>query len=82
MLSWIDIVGYLAAVTVLMTFCMNTFVPLRGIAIVSNLLFITYGIAGHLYPVFVLHAVLLPINVVKILQLQQRNDTGTTVQRE
>jgi hypothetical protein len=70
MSSWVDFVGYLAAFTVLATFCMNTIVPLRGLAIVSNILFIVYGIAGHLYPVFVLHAVLLPINVLKIVQLR------------
>ena len=70
MSSWIDLVGYLAALSVLGTFCMDTIVPLRGLAIVSNLLFILYGIAGHLYPVFFLHALLLPINVMKLVQLR------------
>ncbi len=69
MSSWIDLVGYLAALTVLVTFCMNTKMPLRGLAIVSNVLFILYGIGGHLYPVFLLHAVLLPINILKMVQL-------------
>jgi hypothetical protein len=70
-MAWIDFVGYLAALTVLATFCMDTIVPLRGLAIASNVLFILYGIAGHLYPVFFLHAVLLPVNIVKIVQLRQ-----------
>ena len=70
MSSWIDLVGYLAALSVLGTFCMDTIVPLRGLAIVSNLLFILYSIAGHLYPVFFLHALLLPINVMKLVQLR------------
>jgi hypothetical protein len=69
-MSWIDFVGYLAALTVLGTFCMDTIVPLRGLAIASNVLFILYGLAGQLYPVLVLHAVLLPINIVKIVQLR------------
>jgi hypothetical protein len=60
-MSWIDFVGYLAALTVLATFCMDTIVPLRGLAIASNVLFILYGIAGQLYPVLLLHAVLLPV---------------------
>jgi hypothetical protein len=76
MSSWIDFVGYLAAFTVLATFCMSTIMPLRGLAIVSNILFMSYGIAGHLYPVFVLHAVLLPINVCKIVQLRRTHDRG------
>ena len=69
-MSWIDFVGYLAALTVLATFCMDTIVPLRGLAIASNVLFILYGIAGHLYPVLLLHSVLLPVNVAKIVQLR------------
>jgi len=39
-MTWIDFVGYLAALTVLATFCMDTIVPLRGLAIASNVLFI------------------------------------------
>jgi len=69
-MSWIDFVGYLAALMVLTTFCMDTIVPLRGLAIASNLLFILYGIAGQLYPVLLLHAVLLPVNIVKIVRLR------------
>jgi hypothetical protein len=71
-MTWIDFVGYLAALTVLMTFCMDTIVPLRGLAIASNVLFIVYGIAGQLYPVLLLHALLLPINVTKIVRLHVR----------
>ena len=69
-MSWIDFVGYLAALMVLATFCMDTIVPLRGLAIASNLLFILYGIAGQLYPVLLLHAVLLPVNIVKVVRLR------------
>ncbi len=77
-MTWIDFVGYLAALTVLATFCMDTIVTLRGVAIASNVLFILYGIARHLYPVFFLHAVLLPVNIVKIvnLRLQVRRANG------
>jgi hypothetical protein len=82
-MSWIDFVGYLAALMVLATFCMDTIVPLRGLAIASNLLFILYGIAGQLYPVLLLHAVLLPVNIVKIVRLrpQARRVDGSTQAR-
>ena len=72
-MSWIDYVGFLAALTVLATFCMDTILPLRGFAIASNILFIVYGIAGQLYPVLLLHAVLLPINISKIVQFVRKN---------
>ena len=67
-MSWVDYVGFLAALTVLATFCMDTILPLRALAIASNILFIVYGFAAQLYPVLLLHAVLLPINISKIFQ--------------
>jgi hypothetical protein len=72
-MSWVDYVGFLAALTVLTTFCMDTILPLRGLAIASNILFIVYGSAGQLYPVLLLHAVLLPINISKIVRLVRKN---------
>jgi hypothetical protein len=69
-MSWIDIVGYCAALAVLASFCMSTIVSLRVLAIVSNVLFGLYGVFAHLYPVFLLHSILLPINVFKLAQLQ------------
>ena len=72
-MSWVDYVGFLAALTVLATFCMDTILPLRGLAIASNILFIVYGLAAQLYPVLLLHAVLLPINISKIVQLVIKN---------
>jgi CRP/FNR family transcriptional regulator, cyclic AMP receptor protein len=57
---------------------MDTILPLRGLAIASNVLVICYGTAGQLYPVLFLHAVLLPVNIVKIvrLRLQVRRANG------
>src|SRR3954462_6627414 len=72
-MSWVDYVGFLAALTVLATFCMDTILPLRGLAIASNILFIVYGFAAQLYPVLFLHAVLLPINISKIFQFVRKN---------
>jgi hypothetical protein len=39
-------------------------------AILSNVLFALYGLAAHLYPVFMLHSILLPINVLKLAHLE------------
>ena len=64
----IDLLGYSAGVAVLAAFCMSSIVPLRIVAILSNLLFVSYGLLAHLYPVFLLHAILLPINLLKLAQ--------------
>ena len=50
---------------------MTGIIPLRVLAIVSNILFAAYGILAHLYPVFLLHLVLLPINLGKLTRLLQ-----------
>ena len=68
-MSWIDLLGYVASASVLITFCMSTMVPLRIVAICSNVLFASYGAVAHIYPVLILHTVLLPVNSVRLYQI-------------
>ncbi|MAM61958.1 cyclic nucleotide-binding domain-containing protein [Maritimibacter sp. UBA3975] len=65
---WIDIVSYLAAVLVFATFFMKSILPLRAIAIASNVAFITYSAGAGLMPTLVLHICLLPLNILRIMQ--------------
>jgi hypothetical protein len=69
---WNDVFGFAAACAVLASFCMTTIVSLRSVAIASNVLFILYGMLGHIYPVFLLHITLLPINLIKLYQTRHR----------
>ena len=39
----VDGLGYLAAALVLATFCAKSMVPLRALAIASNIAFVSYG---------------------------------------
>jgi hypothetical protein len=71
-MHWNDLIGFAAAFAVLASFCMTTIVSLRSVAIASNVLFIIYGMLGHIYPVFFLHITLLPINLIKLYQIQHR----------
>ncbi len=61
--------GYLAAVLVFLTFYMKTMIPLRIVGICSNFVFIFYGYLGGLYPVLVLHLVLLPLNSWRLREM-------------
>ena len=70
-MSWIDGVGYAAALAVLGSFCMSTIVSLRILAIISNVLFALYGVLAQLYPVFLLHSILLPVNVFKLVRIKR-----------
>ncbi len=65
----IALFGYTAAGAVFATFCMRTMRPLRSVALLSNILFISYGALGRLYPVLILHACLLPMNAWRLLQV-------------
>ena len=65
--SW-NSIGYLASALVLTAFCMKEIVPLRLISVCSNVAFLIYGVALGLLPVWLLHAVLLPINVWRLRQ--------------
>jgi hypothetical protein len=66
---WVDALGYAASASVLATFCMNRMVPLRVVAICSNVLFAAFGGLAHINPVLVLHVILLPINTVRLIQV-------------
>lgn len=64
-----DAIGYLAAGLVFATFCMRSMVPLRLVAIASNVAFIAYGYQGQLMPVLILHGLLLIVNGYHLLAL-------------
>jgi CRP/FNR family cyclic AMP-dependent transcriptional regulator len=74
---WIVVAAWLAAALVFSSFFMKTIVPLRIVAMVSNVAFIVYallgiayGVFGRLYPILVLHSCLLPLNIVRLRQLR------------
>jgi CRP/FNR family transcriptional regulator, cyclic AMP receptor protein len=70
-MGWADFLGYAASATVLATFCMSTMIPLRVLALVSNVLFMAYGFVDHVYPVFILHALLFPVNALRLMEFQR-----------
>jgi CRP/FNR family transcriptional regulator, cyclic AMP receptor protein len=74
----IVIAGWIAAFLVFSSFFMKTMVPLRLVAIASNVAFMTYallglrfGIFGRVYPILVLHASLLPLNIRRLYEIRK-----------
>jgi hypothetical protein len=67
-----DVLGYAASFAVLATFMVRNMMPLRMLAILSNVLFILYGYEAHIHPVLLLHLALLPINLVRLTGLMPR----------
>ena len=64
-------VGYLASALVLCTFLTRTMKPLRCVALGSNVAFITYSAMLQLYPVLILHCILLPVNVWRLWEIMR-----------
>jgi CRP/FNR family cyclic AMP-dependent transcriptional regulator len=64
-----EVVGYVAAFLVLLTFSMRTMVHLRAVGILSNVFFVAYGYLSGAYPIMVLHAILLPLNSFRLYQI-------------
>jgi CRP/FNR family transcriptional regulator, cyclic AMP receptor protein len=64
----VDLIGYAASAAVLATFLMSTMIPLRILALLSNVLFIAFGYLNGVLPVLVLHAVLFPVNLYRLAQ--------------
>lgn len=67
-----DLLGYLAAGIVFLTFCMRTMTALRIVGIASNLAFIGYALTADLMPILLLHGLLLPLNLFRLYQIRQQ----------
>lgn len=70
--------AWFAAGLVFAAFFMKTMIPLRIIAIASNVAFVAYALLGlrygifdRVYPILVLHAALLPLNVMRLRQMNR-----------
>lgn len=80
--TW-DAVGYVASTLVLAAFGMKSIIPLRVVAMCSNLVFIIYGLGLELTPVWSLHAALLPMNAWRLVEaLGARKLVGSHVLRQ
>ena len=63
--------GFIAAFLMFSTFYMKNMIPLRIIGMASNATFIVYAVNAEIWPLFVLHTVLLPMNFLRLLQMRK-----------
>jgi uncharacterized protein YjiS (DUF1127 family) len=68
-MTYTNVIGYVAATLVFATFCAKDMIPLRMLAIASNVGFISYGLLDNLWPILILHLAMLPINSFRLFQL-------------
>lgn len=67
-----DVCGYLAGSLVLGTFSVTSMRRLRWLGITSNISFITYAIMAGMLPILILHSLLLPMNIYRLIQIERR----------
>lgn len=65
------VLGCIAAGLTFATFLMKNMVPLRAIALASNISFVAYGYVESLLPVVILHGVLFPLNILRLLEIRK-----------
>jgi hypothetical protein len=66
---WIEALGWMGAAATFSAYSCRTMLPLRAVAVTANAAFISYGYLAGVVPMLVLHAALLPLNAVRLVQL-------------
>ena len=75
-----NLLGFLAASLMLLTFMMEDVRRLRTVAVFTNIAFIAYGAAAWLPPVLCLHIALLPVNLLRLRQvLNSKSECGDRI---
>ena len=70
-MHWVEMLGYIAAFLIIGAHAVGTMIPLRAIGIGANCFFILYGFLANVYPLLILHAILLPLNAARLHQMLQ-----------
>ena len=76
-----DWLGIFGSVLVFASFWMKSTVPLRLVALASNVVFIAYAYSAWLIPILVLHCALLPLNLVRLWQRYRQPQANGEPQR-
>lgn len=66
----VEILGVAAAILSVIAFAMKTMAPLRIAGIAASVLFIAYGLLRPDYILLAMHGVLLPLNLLRLRQMQ------------
>ena len=70
-MNLLEILGYLGGLLVFSTFYLKTMIRLRLVAIASNVVYVAYALMGHMVPILVLHIMLLPLNIWRLIEVKQ-----------
>lgn len=71
LIPWIDMIGYFGGGVTLWGMYSRTMIPLRWGAVGGNVGFLVFGLLASSYPTLILHAVLLPLNIFRAMQMMK-----------
>lgn len=66
---WVDTIGYLGGIVTVWGMHRKTMISLRVAVIAGNVAFLAFGILAESYPTLVLHALLAPLNTLRLVQM-------------
>jgi CRP/FNR family transcriptional regulator, cyclic AMP receptor protein len=67
--SYVDLIGYFGGGVTLWGLSQKTMIPLRAGTVCGNVGFLVFGLLAPSYPTLVLHAMLLPLNTFRMVQM-------------
>ena len=67
--SYVDLIGYFGGGVTLWGLYQKTMIPLRVGGVIGNVGFLMFGLLAGSFPTLILHAVLLPLNVYRMVQM-------------
>jgi hypothetical protein len=70
-ISVVEMIGYAAVIVNVGVYLMRTMIPLRTLALVTNVLFIVYAFFAGVYPTLLLNCLLLPLNGYRLAEMMK-----------
>ena len=68
-LFWIEVIGFCGSLLAILTYWMRAMIPLRIAAVLGCLCFLVYALLIGSYPLILMEATLLPINLYRLAEL-------------
>jgi Bacterial inner membrane protein len=66
---WIEVIGFCGSALAILTYWMREMIPLRIVAVLGCVCFLAYALLIGAYPLIVMEAILLPINLYRLAEL-------------
>ena len=66
---WIEVIGFCGSILAIVTYWMRAMIPLRIAAVLGCLCFLAYAVLIGSYPLIMMEATLLPINLYRLAEL-------------